>query len=292
MNKIVTVLLIFYMPVFLYSQTHNEIIKKELSFEKASNSNVFLLANINGSIYAEGYDGDQVILEAEFFIEAKTNERLEKAKDRLRLGIEDRYDSIAVYIKGLCDCVNAGLRSYDGKKSKWGYEWDDCRYSYDFKINFKLKVPRRLNVYLSTVNDGSITVSGLNGTLDLHNVNGDISATGARSYTYAHSVNGDITLDYKNIPGPNSSYYTLNGDIKAYVPSNFKADVTFKSLNGDIYTDFESIEQKPMLLAMNDERKVKGTYFKVEAKSVISFGGGGSQLDFETFNGDVFIRKK
>ena len=64
------------------------------------------------------------------------------------------------------------------------------------------------------------------------------------------------------------------------------------SFNGDIYTDFESIEQKPMLLARNDKHKVKGTSFKVEAKSVISFGGGGPQLDFETFNGDVFIRKK
>lgn len=292
MNRPIPTLILILISACLFGQTHTEIIKRELSFEKESGANVFLLANINGSIDAEGYDGDKVILEAELYLRAKTDERLERAKDETGLGVLDRYDSILVFIEGPCGSGNVGARSYDGIKSKWRYEWNNCRYSYDFKINIKLKIPRGLNLYLSTVNDGSITVSGIDGTLDLHNVNGDITANGVRKYTYAHSVNGDIVVEYENTPGPNSYYYTLNGDIKAYVPSNFNGDVSFKSFNGDIYTDFQNIEQKPMVMVVNNEREIEGTSFKLEAKSVIRFGGGGPQLDFETFNGDVFIRKK
>ncbi|MEM8568514.1 MAG: DUF4097 family beta strand repeat-containing protein [Bacteroidota bacterium] len=292
MNKLMITLVLILVSPFILGQTYNEIIKKELSFEKESSSNVFLLANIKGSVDVQGYDGNKVVLEAELFIRAKTNERLEKAKEQVSLGILDEYDSILVFIQGPCGAENVGVRSYDDEKSKWRYCWNNCNYSYDFKLDFKLKIPKDLNVYLSTVNDGKITVKDVNGSLDLHNVNGDISATGVKGYTYVHSVNGDIALEFDNTPQPNSSYYTLNGDIKAYLPSTFKADVTFKSFNGDIYTDFEGIEQKPMLLAKNDESKVKGTSFKVEARSVISFGGGGPRLDFETFNGDAYIKKK
>ncbi len=273
-----------------HGQYHKEMISKELAFETSGPNNVLLVANINGPISVEGYNGDKVLLEAELLIKAKTDARLQKAKDQIEVDILDRYDSIIVYIKGPCG-GEGRVRSYDGKKAKWKYYWNDCNFKYDFKVSFKLRVPRALNVYLSTVNDGNITVANVSGSLDLHNVNGDIAVNGAEGYTYAHSINGDISLKYNKVPDPNSSFYTLNGDIDAYFPSNLRADITFKSFNGDIYTDYENIEHKPMVLAKNERVKRQGTSFKVEARSVISFGGGGPQLDFETFNGDVYIRQ-
>ncbi len=283
-------LFILLIPALLWGQVHKEVIRKELSFEKSNSSNVFLLANINGSVEAEGYDGNVVILEAQLQLKAKTMERLNAAKQQISLGFLDRYDSIIVFVKGPCGDEDTGI-SKKGKRQKWYYQWNNCDINYDFNIDFKLKIPNDLNIYLSTINNGDIEVNGINGSLDLHNINGDISASGAKKYTYAHTINGDLTLEYDDTPGPNSSYYTLNGDIKAYLPSDFQAEVTFKSYNGDIYTDFEEIQQQPMMFRKQSEEAVTGIAFKLESRSVISFGGGGPQLDFETFNGDAYLRK-
>ncbi len=275
------------------AQQHRETIKKELAFEKSDPSNVFFLSNINGSITAEAYSGTEILLEAQLTIRAKTESRLQRAKDELDLGVMDRYDTLIVFIKGPCGQFDRGYRNYKrGKKGKWGYNWNNCEYSYDFRYDFTLKIPQSVNVYLSTINDGDIDLKGLKGSLDIHNINGSISIEGAAGEIYAHTINGDVKLDYSTTPSLSSYYYTLNGDIDAYFPGTLKADVTFKSYNGDIYTDYDQIEKKPMLLARNEGVRKEGVAFKVEAKSVISFGGGGVLLDFETFNGDVFIRKK
>ena len=277
----------------LGAQQHRETIKRELAFEQFDASNVFFLANINGSIIAEAYAGTSVILEAEFTIRAKTGSRLQRAKEELSLGVIDRYDTLIVFIKGPCGQFDREWRKYrSGNSDRWDYNWNNCDYGYDFQHNFTLKIPRSMNVCLSTINDGDISVSDLKGSLQLNNINGSITAKEIAGETNIHTVNGDVTVEYSRIPSRESSFYTLNGDINAYFPGALKADVTFKSFNGDIYTDYTNIEKRPMLLAKNEEVKKQGVSFKVDATSVISFGGGGVTMRFETFNGDAYIRKK
>lgn len=277
----------------LVAQQHRETIKRELTFEQFDASNVFFLANINGSIIAEAYTGTSIILEAELTIRAKTGSRLERAKKELSLGVIDRYDTLIVFIKGPCGQFDRERHRYkSGNSKRWGYNWNNCDYGYDFQHNFTLKIPQSMNVYLSTINDGDISVSDLKGSLRLNNINGSITAKEVAGETNIHTINGDVTVAYTRMPSQESSFYTLNGDINAYFPGTLKADVTFKSFNGDIYTDYTNIEKKPMLLAKNEKVKQEGVSFKVEAKSVISIGGGGVTLGFETFNGDAYIRKK
>jgi DUF4097 and DUF4098 domain-containing protein YvlB len=149
-------------------------------------------------------------------------------------------------------------------------------------------VPRNLNIYASTVNRGDVNVAGVDGTLELRNINGDISASGIQRTTVVNTINGDVSLEYTRIP-ESGKFYSLNGDIVANYPPGFKASVTFKSFNGDFYTNVDDIAQEPVMIKTNSNKK--GISFKAETKSAITFRGGGAPLDFETFNGDVFIKE-
>ncbi len=284
------------------AQHFKDKIKKELAFESPSKDNVFYLSNINGHITVEGYDGDKILLEAERILYAKTDARLARAKEEIGVGVIDRVDTIIVFMQGPCGNFSKRSQYKDKdkvknkwknkvKKAGWGYNWNNCEYEYDFKLNFTLKVPRNQNIFLSTVNDGDIAVGNIQGTLNIHNVNGAIALKKVSGETYARTVNGDVDLDYTKAPNQESYYYTLNGDINAYYPKGLKADLTFKSFNGDFYTNIEKVEHRPMVLKQKPSRE-KGVAFKVDATSIISVGGGGTLLAFETFNGDVYIKEK
>lgn len=272
-----------------YSKT--EIISKEIAFGNADKDNVFYLANINGGIVAEGYSGDKVMLEATKTIKAKTEARLQKGLEELSIGIIDRLDTVIVYIKGPCAAFGEKQHRHKMKKDNWSYDWDDCDYEYDFEVDFKLKIPKNMRVHLSTINNGNIEVAGLNEAISLNNVNGAISITGARSEVYAYTINGDVTIDYAVLPPSGQSYfYTLNGDIKANYPKGLQADMTFKSFNGDFFTNIDEIEHKPNVVKRSADEKT-GVSFKVDTRSLITVRGGGTQLDFETFNGDVYVKE-
>jgi len=50
-------------PMWVLAQDFSEKITKEFTFEKKGLNNTILLANINGDIRVEGYEGDKVLLE-------------------------------------------------------------------------------------------------------------------------------------------------------------------------------------------------------------------------------------
>ena len=289
MKTIITTILASLMAGNLPAQGYSEDIKQEISFEKPGVANVFYLTNINGSIKVEAYDGQQVILEAKKQVKAKNNERLERSRQELSLGVIDRYDTIIVYVKGPCGAF--GIKGNKHGESRWNYNWNNCEYDYDFKFDFTLKVPKTMNLYLSTINEGDIDVSSVSGSLNVNNVNGGISLKQVSGLAKVHTINGNVTLDYQSLPKEASKYYTLNGDINVLFPKGLKADMTFKSFNGDFYTNIEKLEYKQAMVEKKPAGKSGGLAY-VDSRTAISVGGGGVNLDFETFNGDVFVKEK
>ncbi len=68
------------MSTWLMGQSFSEKISKELTFEKKSEKNAIIVANINGDINVVGYNGDKVIVEVNKQINAKTEARLAQGK--------------------------------------------------------------------------------------------------------------------------------------------------------------------------------------------------------------------
>src|SRR5688572_29196061 len=87
----------------LAAQTHSEKIVKEFSFEKKGIHNALMIANINGDIHVQAYEGDRIQIEVTKTINGKTPERLEMGKAEIQLGIVDLADTIMLYVSSPCN---------------------------------------------------------------------------------------------------------------------------------------------------------------------------------------------
>ncbi|WP_310586826.1 DUF4097 family beta strand repeat-containing protein [Runella sp. CRIBMP] len=150
-----------------------------------------------------------------------------------------------------------------------------------------------MNLHVSTVNGGDLSVKDVTGTLHVYNVNGAISLVNAKGATEVRTVNGNVEANYTAIPPGKSDYKTLNGDIKISYPANLSADCEFKSFRGEFYTDFPDVESLPVKVIKNQESKGdKSTTYKLNTETSIRIGNGGKIFRFETFNGNIYIKKQ
>ena len=128
--------------------------------------------------------------------------------------------------------------------------------------------------------------------MHVYNVNGAITLTNAKGATKIRTVNGNVEANYTAIPPGQSDYKTLNGDIKITYPANLSADCEFKSFRGEFYTDFPNVESLPVKVIKNQNQKNDKTIYKLNTETSIRIGNGGKTFRFETFNGNIYIKKR
>lgn len=295
MKKIIQLTGLLLAVLTAQAQTFTETIKKELSFEKKSEANALMLFNISGDVKVMGYEGDKILIEVEKKIIGKTQARLELGKSEIQLGILDRADTLIMYTEGVCNSFGKSTRKENwlSKRNGYGYNWDDCKgrdcdKEYDYEMNYSVKVPRNIHVVVSTVNNGDVIIESTHKSVSANNVNGSIRLIDISGATFASTINGDVDLNYTNNPPGDSWYYSLNGDINANFKKGLTADLSFESLNGDLYTNVDQLESLP--LAMEKKATSKGIKYKVGGTRY-RIGRGGIHLDFETFNGDVYLKE-
>lgn len=292
--KAAMILLCLISASLIQAQTFTETITRELKFEKTG-SNTLMIFNINGAIRVEGYAGTTVQVEVRKKITGKTDARLEKGKQEIQLGTIDRADTLILFVEGLEQFGRKTKRDFrQGQRVQWGYNWDDHRGNrqekeYDYNMDFVVRIPRTASAYVSTINGGDVIVSGVNGQVWAEHINGSIRLVDLSGITHASTINGSVDVNYVSNPSGNSRYYSLNGDINVNFHPGLSAELTFKSFNGDFYSSVNEITTLPVRVekyAKGDGLgyKVNGNRYKVR--------NGGPLLDFETFNGDVYLREK
>jgi len=288
-----SMMILLCLPLLVKAQSFTDKITREIKFERTSESNTLILANINGSMKVQGYDGDKILIEAERTIKAKTDARLEQGKKEMQLQQIDRVDTLIVYVSGGCNRFGNYRTNRRHNNHGWSYNWDcnngDCNPPYDYTFNFTVRVPSGINVEVSTVNDGNVTIENVKGKVKAENVNGAIHLSSLAGQTYASTINGNVDVEYSRNPNQDSRYYSLNGDINALFVKGLAANMSFKSFNGDLYTNVQNLEGMPAVIEKKQDKegmnlKIGGNRFKV--------GTGGALLDFETFNGDVIVKEK
>ncbi|MDX1943598.1 MAG: hypothetical protein SFU99_23730 [Saprospiraceae bacterium] len=94
-------------------------------------------------------------------------------------------------------------------------------------------------------------------SISLETISGDIEIKGLPNGIYAKSISGFVDLALQ---------------------SNAKADLNFKSVTGEIYTDFDNI-------------KLDGKSTSYSKRLNAPLNGGGSRVSLETVSGDIFFRK-
>ncbi|MEO5978187.1 MAG: hypothetical protein ABIS36_03840 [Chryseolinea sp.] len=287
----------------MMAQTFSEKISKEYMFEKKSADNAIMVANINGHIKIEGYDGDKILLVVDKQIKAKTEERLEKGKQQIQLGVMDLADTLIFFIEGTGsefgkkrDGRKGGSRNHygyssccNGSNSNCNGDCNNCRSEFEYSMNFTIKVPKGVDVMASTINDGDVAVSKVTGKVSADNINGSITLKDLVRESYASTINGDVDIEYTANPQKDCRFYTLNGDINAWFQKGLAASMSFESFNGEFYTNIDKLEHLPVYV--EKKQQGKGMKYKV-SDNRFKIGSGGALLDFETFNGNVYLKEK
>lgn len=260
-----------------------EHMSREFTLSGDAARNTLFIYNISGFIKVEGYSGNKVLLEMDKTITADDDKTLETGKKEFRLAFDQRTDTIMAYI----------AEPYDSRPHRnWHYNDDRPEIEYQYNVDFTVKVPFGMNLHISTVNDGIISVNNVSGTLHVNNVNAEISIKNAKGTTFAHTVNGDVCVNYLTNPPEASSYYTINGDIRISYQPGLSADLQFKSMHGDFFTDFPEAELLPSTVTKVEDKHGESIVYKLNTVTAVRIGKGGKAFKFETLNGNVYIKKQ
>lgn len=279
-NLLVTGMLILCTCISAPAQEDREHISKQFAVNAGNTNAVLAIYNIFGGIKVEGYDGDKVLLEIDKRITSKYPEEIKKGKEAFRFEMEQQGDSIIVYIAS----------PFDSRPNR-NWNEDGSKIHYRYQLDFVVKVPHNMRLRISTVNNGNINVKDVYGALWVTNVNGSLDVENAKGATKAITVNGAVNISYLNNPPAASVYQTINGDITVRYKNELNADLYFKSMNGKYFTDFENVGPIVNTLEKNTDTKANGTVYIISKGNAVRIGNGGYKYNFETLNGNVYIRK-
>ncbi|MCX6134201.1 MAG: hypothetical protein NTU47_10360 [Ignavibacteriales bacterium] len=257
--------------------SEREEIKK--SFRLSDNGHRQLVVdNINGEINVVGYDGDSIELVAHKEIKAESGEKIEEAKREVTLEIREEKNKIILY-------VDAPWRRGDGIHYRgWHY------YGYDVTYDFDLKVPRKISLYLKTINHGKVLVQSIEGEFEVNNVNAGIEMSDINGPAIIRTVNGPIKASFTKNPGSDCSFKTVNGKIEVVLHDGLNADMKLKTFNGKVYTDFD-VSSVPRENRTVEERKGSRRIYRRGGSQTVRVGKGGPEFSFDTLNGSIYVLK-
>jgi hypothetical protein len=225
---------------------------------------------VDGSITVTGYEGKDVIIEAQSEEGKKGHDDDRGPGGMHRIGANGNAD------------INAQENNNDINVGG----------SLGRKTNLVLKVPQNEGTFkIHTVNNGNIVISNVNGELEVNNVNGSIKMSNITGSVVATTVNGPVVVNFRSVdPKAAMAFSTLNGNVDITFPAGVKADVKLKSDRGDIFTDFDVVtEQRKPTVTHSDS---KGMYnLKIEDWVYGKIDGGGPQVMMKTTFGSIYIHK-
>ena len=142
-------------------------------------------------------------------------------------------------------------------------------------------------------NDGNISVEGVDGDIVANNINGGVTLTNVSGAVVAHALNEDVKATITRFAGKPMSFSSLNGTLDVTLPGDTKANLKLESDNGEVYSDFPVEMLAPSInQTVQDDRGKGGKYrLKIEKAMTGRINGGGPEITFKTFNGDIKLHR-
>jgi DUF4097 and DUF4098 domain-containing protein YvlB len=222
--------------------------KEQETFQKTFNINargVISLENVNGSVTIKTWDQPKVEVVA-----IKTGPSQEKI-DLVKIDINSQSEQL-------------NINTVYPKETK----------NVNVAVKYELTVPKTANLNnIDTVN-GSIEITGVEGTIETQTVNGSINITGGNTVS-AETVNGSIKASLLSLSAnEKANFETVNGSINLYLPNGIDAEIDAQTLNGKITSDV------PLVFSgkVSTNKQLKG-----------KIGRGGAKLNLETVNGSITL---
>jgi hypothetical protein len=193
----------------------------------------------------------------------------------------------------------SGMKQLSGSSSGLEVEEEDnivqiSTQSWKAATDLVIQVPRTTSLEVRSNMDGAVVVEGVSGEIDINNINGPVTLRNVSGNTLVHTVNGNIDVVLARVAADKPlSFSTMNGDIDVTLPPDVKANLKMKSEQGEIYSDFDINMTRQPARAEASEKSEQGKYRISFDKSLYGLvNGGGQEFAFNTFSGDIYIRKK
>jgi hypothetical protein len=239
-------------------------------FSDPSRPKMVKVSLINGGITVKAYNGKEVI------VEARGDERGRRHRPEPPTGMR-RIDT------------NPGLQVEESENTIVIGVSDINRTS-----EISLQVPVDTSLRLRSINGGNIGVEGVSGDLDIDNTNGNVTVSHVSGSVVAHALNGRVLVSLDRVtPNKAMSFSSLNGNVDVTLPPDVKANVKMKTDNGEIYSDFDVKLDASTRQPIVEDNKAGGGKHRIRFDKGVSgtINGGGPEMQFTTFNGNIFIRK-
>lgn len=265
--------LFFVMSCATFGQ-RTDVDQLSVPFSDASRPGWVKASLVNGGITVVGYNGKEVIVEAQVRSKISSDDESDnnKAKGMKRI----RITSTGLTVEEENNVIEISTESW-----KRG-------------IELNIKVPFKTSLKLSCVNSGDIVVENVEGEFEINNINGAVTLNDVSGSVVAHALNKDLLVTFKGIdPKKSMSFSSLNGDLDVTFPKDLKATLKLKSDNGDIFSDFDMSSQGANRKIVEENTRKKDGKFRIRLEDAITIkiNGGGPEMQFKTFNGDILIRK-
>ncbi len=250
--------------------------KATVAFSDASRPRKLVVETMFGSVTVRGYNGQEAIVETtgRTGIRAPGRKETEPPAGMHRIGGNS---------SGLEVTEENNTIKVSGGPFPFGH------------ADVVIQVPTQTSVSVGTFTGGSVTIENISGEIEANNMNGQVNITNVSGSVVAHSMNGKIVASINSVtPDKPMSFSTMNGEIDVTLPSSVKANLKLKTDHGEIFTDFDikldSTAQPPQV---EDNRKKGGRYrVQFDRGTSGTINGGGPEIQFTTFNGNILIHKK
>ncbi len=157
-------------------------------------------------------------------------------------------------------------------------------------IDFEIQVPKNFDLSINTHHDGYIEVNGVTGEIEADGHHESIVLTNVAGSVIADTHHGEIKVNLTSATSNTPmAFSTYHGDIDITLPANINAATKIKTTKGDVYTDFD-LDLRVESTEVESGRS-GGTQIKVGGWLVGNLGKGGPEFLFNTYHGDVIIRK-
>jgi hypothetical protein len=103
---------------------------------------------------------------------------------------------------------------------------------------FKISVPRTIALNLKTDAGGDLVVQGVEGDVEINNMNGEVRLEGLVGSAVINTMNGEVRASYAKAPQKPISITSMNGEVDLRLPADTHANIRLRTHNGSILTDF------------------------------------------------------
>jgi DUF4097 and DUF4098 domain-containing protein YvlB len=243
-------------------------------FSDPSRSHTLKVNLINGGITVKGYDGKDAIIESHGSSDGE--EHHPRRSPRGAEGMK-RIGNTSMGLTATEEDNVLTVSAFPGREAK-----------------LTIQVPVNTSLKLSCINGGDIVVDRISGEIEVNNTNGGVKLTNVSGSVIAHALNKGVVVKLNQVtPDKSMAFTSLNGDVDVTLPADAKARVKMKTDNGEIFSDFDiTLDASGRKPVVEDGRANHGKYrVRVDHAMYGTINGGGPELQFQTFNGNIFIRK-